>query len=124
MNPNSDVWEHARLGRSRVRPRARPVGGTAQGADGGRFRAHEPLGRCITGANRNVVAQVGNLLYRRLAIGGTVAGRKTDRFAINRAKQNWPYQARLRIGNPRYSRLPVGGTWQPVFGQLAKRARL
>jgi hypothetical protein len=95
MNPNSDVWEHARLGRSRVRPRARPVGGTAQGADGGQFHAPAPPGGSITGANRNVVAQVGNLLYRRLAIGGTVAGQTTNASGRGKKLQTGVFQIKL-----------------------------
>ena len=43
--------------------------------------------------NTGPVAQVGNLLYRRLAVG-----------------RSSPHFQRLRIANPRYSRLPVCAT--------------
>jgi hypothetical protein len=56
------------------------------------------------------VAQVGNLLYRRLAI-GAMSGRQTiGGMSVQGAKACWQHPGRLRITNPRYSRLPVGAT--------------
>jgi len=58
--------------------------------------------------NRSTVAQISNLLYRRIPFGWASANFKHDRTSL-----------RLRIGNPRYSRLEIcatGRTWSVCSG--------